>query len=74
MGYSKNHKKAEKIIAEYILHDMKVNLDTSQYANQPGVSAQHYLKKMVDRILKDDYEDEQLLDNFENAIIENFSK
>ena len=53
MGYSQNHKKTEKIIAEYILHDMKVNLDTSQYANQPGVSAQHYLIKMVDKILKE---------------------
>ena len=32
---------------------MKANLDTSQYANQPVVSAQHYLVKMVDKILKE---------------------
>ena len=33
------------------------------------------LNLVVDRIFADyDYEDEQLLDNFENAIIENFSK
>ena len=44
---------AEHIIAEYIIGDMKANLDTSQYANQAGVSAQHYLVKMVDKILKE---------------------
>ena len=44
---------AEQIIAEYIIHDMKTKLDTSQYANQSGVSAQHYLVKMVDKILKE---------------------
>ena len=49
-GLFTESKIAEKIIAEYIIHDMKVNLDTSQYANQPGVSAQHYLIKMVDKI------------------------
>ena len=32
---------------------MKANLDSSQYANQAGVSAQHYLVKMVDKILKE---------------------
>ena len=32
------------------------------------------LNLVVDTIFADDYEDEQLLDNFENAIIENFSK
>ena len=30
---------------------MKSSLDPSQYANQPGLSIQHYLIKFVDRIL-----------------------
>ena len=35
-----------------MLSDMKKHMDKAQYANQPGISAQHYLIKMVDQILK----------------------
>ena len=35
-----------------MLSDMEDKLDKSQYANQAGTSAQHYLIKMVDKILK----------------------
>ena len=42
---------AEKIISELIIEDMKTNLDLSQYANQPGVSIDHYLVKLVHKVL-----------------------
>ena len=51
-GLFTGSKVAEKIIAEYIISDMKEHLDKSQFANQKGISAQHYLVKMVDNILK----------------------
>ena len=35
-----------------MLSDMETKLDKSQYANQAGTSAQHYLIKIVDKILK----------------------
>ena len=43
---------AEKLISKLIIADMKNNLDPSQYANQPGLSIQHYLVKFIDRILE----------------------
>ena len=42
---------AEKIISELIIEDMKTNLDPSQYANQPGVSIDYYLVKLVHKVL-----------------------
>ena len=44
-------KVAEKLISKLIISDMKEKLDPSQYANQPGLSIQHYLIKMIDRVL-----------------------
>lgn len=41
----------EKIVCKRIVDDMKSQLDPSQYANQKGLSIQHYLIKMIDRIL-----------------------
>ena len=41
----------EKILAEVMLEDMRPTRDPSQYGNSKGVSTQHYLIKMVDRIL-----------------------
>ena len=41
----------EKCIAELMISDMKEKLDPTQYANQRGVSMQHYLIKMLNRIL-----------------------
>ena len=43
---------AEKLIAKLIISDMKSKLDPSQYANQPGLSIQHYLVKFINRILE----------------------
>ena len=43
-------KVAEKIIAKMMISDMKDKLDPSQYANQKGLSIQHYLLKMIDKI------------------------
>ena len=34
-----------------MIYDMQPNRDPSQYGNSKGVSTQHYLIKMVDRIL-----------------------
>ena len=41
----------EKFLAEIMIYDMQPNRDPSQYGNSKGVSTQHYLIKMVDRIL-----------------------
>ena len=44
---------AEKMIAELIISDMSSSLDPSQYANQKDLSLQHYLIKMINKILSD---------------------
>ena len=41
----------EKLICGLMLNDMKKHMDESQFANQKGLSVQHYLIKMIDRIL-----------------------
>ena len=41
------------MLAEIMVSDMAEKLDPSQYANQEGLSLQHYLIKMIDRILTD---------------------
>ena len=46
-------KVAETMIAEIMIDDMADKLDPSQYANQKGLSLQHYLIKMIDKILSD---------------------
>ena len=43
---------AEKIIAKMMIADMRKKLDPSQYANQKGISIQHYLVKLIDKILQ----------------------
>ena len=43
---------AEKIISKMIISDMRNQIDPSQFANQEGLSIQHYLVKMIDKILK----------------------
>ena len=45
-------KVAEKFISKMMISDMKKNIDPSQFANQKGQSIQHYLVKMIDRILE----------------------
>ena len=52
-GLLKFNKIAEKLVAEMIIEDMTEKLDKSQYANQKGLSLQHYLIKMINKILKD---------------------
>ena len=44
-------KVADKIIGEMIAEDMEPSRDPSQYGNKKKVSAQHYLIKMLNRIL-----------------------
>ena len=43
----------EKVIGELLVSDIIENLDPAQYANQQGVSLQHYLIKMINGILTD---------------------
>ena len=47
------NKISEQIIAELMISDIMKFLDVSQYANQKGVSLQHYLIKMINQILSD---------------------
>ena len=42
----------EKLISRLMISDMKKHIDPSQYANQKGLSIQHYLIKFIDRILQ----------------------
>ena len=41
----------EKFLAEAMISDMKPTSDPSQYGNEKGIGTQHYLIKMLDRIL-----------------------
>ena len=41
------------MIGQLIIKDMLPNLDPAQFANQKGISLQHYLVQMIDRILTD---------------------
>ena len=41
----------EKFLAEVMICDMKPTSDTSQYGNEKGIGTQHYLIKMIDRVL-----------------------
>ena len=41
----------EKAIAEMVIEDMEANLDPSQYGNRRQTSIQHYLVKLLHRIL-----------------------
>ena len=43
----------EKMIGELLVSDIMENLDPAQYANQQGVSLQHYLIKMINVIFTD---------------------
>ena len=42
----------EKFLAEVLVEDMTPTSDPSQYGNEKGISTQHYLIKMIDRVLK----------------------
>ena len=41
----------EKLLAQLMVSDMKDKIDPAQYGNQSGVSIQHYLIQMIQRIL-----------------------
>ena len=43
----------EKVLSEIIISDMKDKIDPSQYGNQYGLSIQHYLINMINKILED---------------------
>ena len=47
------NKTEEKLLSELILSDMEAKMDPSQYANQHGLSLQHYLINMIHKILQD---------------------
>ena len=50
-GLPISSKVADKIIGELVIQDMEPTRDPSQYGNEKKVSAQHYLIKMLNRIL-----------------------
>ena len=52
-GLTSFNKVAEKLISEIILPDMEGKMDPTQYGNQYGLSIQHYLVKMIHKILSD---------------------
>ena len=41
----------ESLLSELIISDMEKNMDSAQYGNRKGKSINHYLIKMIDRIL-----------------------
>ena len=41
----------EKLLSDMMISDMKATVDPSQYGNEKGTSIQHYLIKMIHRIL-----------------------
>ena len=41
----------DRILAEYLTNDMEVNSDPQQYGNQKGLSVNHYLINMINKIL-----------------------
>ena len=41
----------EKLITGIMIDDMKEKLDPSQYGNEKGTSVEHYLVKMIHRII-----------------------
>ena len=45
------NKVAETLLAKVMVEDMKDKMDTSQYGNCKKVSVQHYLMKMINKIL-----------------------
>ena len=50
-GLKNLSKVMEKVIAEFLIEDMKPSRDTAQYGNEKGVSVQHYLIRMLHNIL-----------------------
>ena len=50
-GLKNLSKYMEKVIAEFLIEDMKPSRDTAQYGNEKGVSVQHYLIRMLHNIL-----------------------
>ena len=42
----------EKLIAQMLISDMETKMDLAQFGNQKGISIQHYLIKMIHRILE----------------------
>ena len=50
-GHLNLDKVTGKIFGEIIASDMEENLDPSQFGNQAGTSIQHYLVKMLHKIL-----------------------
>ena len=41
----------EALLADYLISDMCPNIDPSQFGNEKGLSIQHYLVKMINKIL-----------------------
>ena len=42
---------SEKIISDLVIEDLRINLEKSQYGNQKGISINHYLVNLINKIL-----------------------
>ena len=54
----------EKLISKLIISDMRSSRDVSQYGNSPKISIQHYLKKLIHKILESTHKN-QILKNLQ---------
>ena len=52
-GLLQLNKVFEKIITKMMIADMEEQMDPSQYGNKPGVSIDHYLIRLIDKVLKE---------------------
>ena len=50
-GFLNCAKLFDKLIAEYLIQDMTPSKDPSQYGNEKNISIQHYLIKMINKVL-----------------------
>ena len=50
-GLMNINKILEKVTCKMVISDMKSNMDPAQFGNKKGVSIQHYLIKLLDRVM-----------------------
>ena len=50
-GLKNLSKTAEKVLGEFMISDMSGSRDPSQYGNEKGISVNHYLIRMINKIL-----------------------
>ena len=51
-GLMNLNKILEKVTCKMVVSDMRKNMDPAQFGNKKGVSIQHYLIKLLDRVIR----------------------